>query len=172
MCMVLKLIIVNLRIQTVSFIKLTDIYTQVPHRTCIIVLSNFNLGNVHIFFLENKRKKQQLCSSLNRLLICHSYLLQGSALLDITVQHLLANTSLSCFPANLRCTIGSVYFNYIYFFNLFQQVKIIDTEMIPLNQKLTVTTVLLQVQYPRTLYRSVGMFYGNLLSLRKKKIKA
>lgn len=44
--------------------------------------------------------------------------------------------------------------------------------MIPLNQKLTVTTVLLQVQYPRTLYRSVGMFYGNLLSLRKKKIKA
>ena len=57
MCMVLKLIIVNLRIQTVSFIKLTDIYTQVPHRTCIIVLRNFNLGNVHIFFFLKKEEK-------------------------------------------------------------------------------------------------------------------
>lgn len=171
MCMVLKLIIVNLRIQTISFIKLIFILKFLTGLVSLY-LATLILEMFIFFFLENKRKKQQLCSSLNRLLICHSYLLQGSALLDITVQHLLANTSLSCFPANLRCTIGSVYFNYIYFFNLFQQVKIIDTEMIPLNQKLTVTTVLLQVQYPRTLYRSVGMFYGNLLSLRKKKIKA
>lgn len=45
----------------------------------------------------------------------------------------------------------------------------IDTQMIPLNRKLTATTVLLQVQYPKILYRSVGVFYGDLLNLRKKK---
>lgn len=52
--------------------------------------------------------------------VCHSCLPQGSALLDTTVQCLLgvANISLSCFPANLRFTTDTVFFNYIFLFIL------------------------------------------------------